>query len=302
MSVLLPLAVLLGALGLFAWVVLYPRAVCDAWWYGTRYEDALVHVAPPFSVLAIFAAVLKLLDEAAPSFGDRLGLWLAGPVLMPLLVMSVLACFGVRLPPPLVPRWIRERRRREQALRRARREGRDASQRGQVASRPLEHPDLAVTLEVPATWQVDVDDVVRGRVHAADTTAWADGFHPRLSIIQAPLGPEDREAPEAVLQAQRDLEPAVAAGLVDYRPLRLETASVGRAADGAAVPGAVRAAYHAATGPHGAAVPVMMHQWIARHGGVELSLTFTVPAIELPVWSESLTTLAETITWKQARR
>lgn len=125
MSVLPPLLVLIASFGIFIGLVIYSRMVPGAWWYGTRYEGAVVHGGQPCALLFTVGALVVLEDELDSSRDIGVFEGLAIPALFVLLVVAWLGFFGVRLPPPFVPRWIRERRRREKALRRARRERRD---------------------------------------------------------------------------------------------------------------------------------------------------------------------------------
>ena len=44
----------------------------------------------------------------------------------------------------------------------------------------------------------------------------------------------------------------------------------------------------------------MMHQWAARHAGVEVSMTVTFAAADLPDWSRGSWSLASLLRWKEA--
>lgn len=159
------------------------------------------------------------------------------------------------------------------------------------------HPDLVYSMELPADWNVDIGGISNGLVMAAAPEPWSMGFHPNITMTHARLGPDDAGGTEAAMAAQRAAERSFVDTFEDYRLLHLDYETFGTTGDDAAqVPGVMRVAYY--TNPEG--VPLMMHQWAARHAGVEVSMTVTFAAADLPDWSRGSWSLASLLRWKEA--
>ncbi|WP_010523969.1 hypothetical protein [Nesterenkonia sp. F] len=160
------------------------------------------------------------------------------------------------------------------------------------ASQRLEHPQFAAALEIPQRWEVDLSGIGDGLVIVGDDRPWSMGFVPTVVFTQAPLGQEHSTDPAAVLDSQRIVESTLAEQLRDLRPLHLDVDTFGFLGE-QQVHGVMRVASYTTA----EAVPVMMHQWVARCVGVELSMTVTYPTVDMPTWSEGGWSLANTLEW-----
>lgn len=157
------------------------------------------------------------------------------------------------------------------------------------------HPDLVYSLELPADWNVDTGGFPNGLLIAAAPQPWSMGFHPNLTMTQASLGPEDPCSSQAALETQQKAESVFSESFGDYRLLHLDYESFGTSSqDGEPVLGVMRTAYYTNT----EGVPLMMHQWAARHIGWELSMTVTFAAADLPQWADGSWSLASLLRWK----
>ncbi|GAA1825356.1 hypothetical protein [Nesterenkonia flava] len=159
-------------------------------------------------------------------------------------------------------------------------------------------PPLVYSLELPPSWEVDDSGIDSGLVLARDTQGWGNGFHPNIVLTQSSWSGSGDATPETVLATQQSLEETFSRQLQDYRLIHLDFADFGTVAredgEGEPVPGIMRAAYY--TNEEG--VPLMMHQWAARRAGVELSMTVTFPASDLPVLADASWSLAGLLEWK----
>lgn len=308
--------------------VVYPRMIDDAPWYGTFTESLYLYCFPPFFFVVGVASGLEVFERLGVPWPYWLEQLLVGPGVLALFV-GVLGTLGIPMPPFLTPKWIRERRkqdrqerRRRRSERREERRRRRARERGlfiiprgdeTIMTRPrppagavderssmdpqftrIEHEQLAATLEVPAQWEIDYSGIGHGLVIAGDSAPWSLNFVPTIVFTQAVLGTEDASDPRAVLEAQQVVEGSLDEQLADYRPLHLDVETFGVDPDGRPVQGVMRSAYYTSA----ESVPLMMHQWVGRHSGVELSMTCTFPVPDLEDWAEGSWTFANTLIWK----
>lgn len=157
-------------------------------------------------------------------------------------------------------------------------------------------PRLRCTLSLPPGWQVDDSGVDQGILLASDPRPWGMGFHPNIAMTQAQLAVRDDSSAETVLAEQRSVEATMPDSLRDYRLLHLDVEGFGTLSDGdSQVSGIMRAAYYTSIDD----VPLMMHQWAARHRGWEVTMTVTFAAADLPEWGMGSWGLAAAMTWKE---
>lgn len=164
-------------------------------------------------------------------------------------------------------------------------------------TRFFDRTDLPYAVELPARWEVDDGGVSDGLVIAADSQRWSMEFFPNVTLTHVRLGPEHEATAEATMVAQQAVEPEIAAALEEYRLIHLDHETFGStASEQADVSGVMRCAYYTAKD----AVPLMMHQWVARRYGYEVSMTVTFAAADLPTWADGSWALASMLTWKEA--
>lgn len=159
------------------------------------------------------------------------------------------------------------------------------------------HRSLSYSIELPPTWEVDDSGVDQGFLLAGDTQAWSMEFFPNILLTQRSLEAGEDSAGEAALAVQQQLEPTFPDNLADYRLIHLDFCPFGTTPSEEPVTGVMRAASY--TNQEG--VPLMMHQWAGRHGGVDLSMTVTFPVADLPAFSEASWTMAALLEWKATK-
>ncbi|GAA1115288.1 hypothetical protein [Nesterenkonia jeotgali] len=119
---------ILGAIVFFSASVfffVYPRRIRDAHWYGTLTEPLYLYLLPPglmlFSLGSATAAADAMRVELPVSVVGTLGILLVASVFV-----GFLAFMGVPMPRFLMPKWVYERKVKDRADRRRRRDRKKA--------------------------------------------------------------------------------------------------------------------------------------------------------------------------------
>lgn len=160
----------------------------------------------------------------------------------------------------------------------------------------LDRAELPYVLELPARWQIDDTGQGQGVIIAADSQPWTLDFYPNVTVTHSKLGDQHEYTAEATLAAQQAVELTFESQMEDYRLIHLDQEIFGSAADNQRpVVGAMRTAYYT----NQDALPLMLHQWVARNYGYEVSMTVTFAAADLPVWAEGSWALASALSWKE---
>lgn len=154
----------------------------------------------------------------------------------------------------------------------------------------FEDPGTVFILVTPPDWSFDASGAADGVFIAVDQEPWDLAFHPNIVVTQLTPDPQDPAHGDSLLSHQQSLEAGLTESLQDYRLLHLDADILGVDETQAVMRSA---SYTSEDG-----VPVMLHQWIARRGVYEISLSITFPTADLPSWSDASWMIAWSLEWK----